>query len=513
MASLVTDQFRIFAAKQFINSLSVPIGVSDSVAGTQRQKLYIFIGRSKNWNFERYSSLNNDNNPPIPEDSFNDLHEIYDDMIAIKRINASDVKLVIKRKTWAPGIIYDMYKHNYSSTKLSSSGATKLYDCDFYVMNSQYQIFKCIYNGETPENINGISTSSNGEPIATIGQTSIITTPDGYRWKFIYQLSIDDVLKFLSNDFIPLLSDSTVVSAAVNGALDTVLINNRGSNLTPGTYYAKVIGDGTNAIVRIVVNNTGSFNGKIFSASIETSGSNYTYAKVNLTETFSDIACTISSNIGISSNGTSYLEIIIPPTGGHGYSSEIELGAYRVMINSKLEFLDGFGDIPIDMEFRRFGIIANPTEYGNNTQSTNSTKSACKAIKFNNSFSNNFTNGETIIQTTTNAQGVVIHWDSINKILRYYQNEYSGLYNDKLISFSGNNTITGQSSNTSGNPLTSYTSGSNGVPTSITGIVFTSGYALPEINKYVSPILYYENRKPIVRSNDQIEDIKLVIEF
>lgn len=513
MASLVTDQFRIFAAKQFINSLSVPLGVSDSIAGTQRQKLYIFVGRSKDWNFERYTGLNNDNNPPIPEDSFNDLNEIYDDMIAIKRINAFDLKQVIKRKTWKSGIIYDMYKHNYSSTNPSSTGATKLYDSDFYVMNSQYQIFKCIYNGQTPENINGISTASNGEPIASTSQTSIITTPDGYRWKFMYQISIDDILKFISNDFIPISSDSIIVSAAVNGALDTVLINNRGSSLNPGTYYSKVIGDGTNAIVRIVVNNTGTFNGKIFTASIEIPGANYTYAKVNLTETFSDIACTISSSMGITSNGTSYLEIIIPPVGGHGFSSEIELGAYRVMINSKLEFLDGSGDIPVDMEFRRFGLIANPTEYGNNIQSTDSTKSVCKAIKFSNSFSSNFINGEIIVQNTTNATGVVIHWDSINKILRYYQNEYSGLYNNKLISFSGENAIIGQSSNTNGIPLISYTSGANGQPSSIAGIVFTSGYALSEINKYNSSILYYENRKPIVRSSDQIEDIKLVIEF
>jgi len=513
MASLVTDQFRIFSAKQFINSLAIPLGVSDAVAGTQRQKLYVFVGRSKDWNAERYSGVSTDQIPPTPEDSINDLSEIYDDMIAVKRISATDLRQVIKRKTWKSGKIYDMYKHNYSSTNVATSGATKLYDSDFYVMNSQYQILKCIYNGQTPENITGTSTASNAEPIASTGQTSIITTSDGYKWKFMYQLSIDEVLKFVSSDFIPSSSDATVVSAAVNGALDTVLISQRGSSLTPGTYYAKVVGDGSTGVVRIVVDNTGIYNGKISTANIQTAGTNYTYAKVDLTQTFSNITCTTSASMGISTNGTTYLEVIIPPTGGHGSSPDVELGGYRVMVNSKLEFLDGSGDIPVDMQFRRFGLLANPTEYGSSTQSTDSTRSVCKAIKFNDSFTNNFTNGEIITQATTNARGVVIHWDSINKILRYYQNEYSGIYQNNLIAFSGSNAITGQTSSTVGVPLTTYTSGSNGNPSTLTGIIFTSGYANPEINKYGGSIIYYENRKPIARSSDQIEDIKLVVEF
>lgn len=513
MASLVTDQFRIFSAKQFINSLSVPIGVSDATAGTQRQKLYVFVGRPQNWNSERYSGVADDQNPVTPEDSFNDMSEIYDDMISLKRISASDLRQVIKRRTWKSGKIYDMYKHNYSSSNPASNGATRLYDGDFYVMNSQYQVFKCIYNGQTPENITGIATSVNGEPVASAGQTSIITTVDGYKWKFMYQLSIDEVLKFVSSDFIPVSSDATVVSAAVNGALDTLIINNRGSSLTPGTFYAKIVGDGSNGVARIVVDNNGTYNGKISSASIQTAGTNYTYAKIDLAQTFSNIACTTPSSMGISTNGTTYLEVIIPPVAGHGANPEFELGGYRVMVNSKLEFLDGSGDIPVDMQFRRFGLIANPLDYNSSTQSTDTSRSACKAIKFSDSFNSNFTAGEVITQATTNARGIVIHWDSINKVLRYYQNEYSGLYQNSLIAFSGANAITGQTSNTVGVPLTSYTSGSGGAPSVLTGIAFNSGYSNEEIKKYSGSIIYYENRKPIVRSSDQIEDIKLVVEF
>ena len=76
--------------------------------------------------------------------------------------------------------------------KLLPSGATKLYDSDFYVVNSQYQVYKCIYNGTS-------SSDPNGKPSTvkvTGTSTSIITTGDGYRWKYLYTIPVASVLKF-----------------------------------------------------------------------------------------------------------------------------------------------------------------------------------------------------------------------------------------------------------------------------------------------------------------------------
>ena len=44
-------------------------------------------------------------------------------------------------------------------------------------------------------------------------------------------------------------------------------------------------------------------------------------------------------------------------------------------------------------------------------------------------------------------------------------------------------------------------------------ITFTDGYANPELDADSGNIIYLENRKPISRSNDQIEDIKVIVEF
>ena len=61
-------------------------------------------------------------------------------------------------------------------------------------MNSNYDVYKCIYNGETPTNSNGVIST-----VEPTGQsTSIFTTADGYKWKYMYTLGINDFVKFVS---------------------------------------------------------------------------------------------------------------------------------------------------------------------------------------------------------------------------------------------------------------------------------------------------------------------------
>ena len=47
----------------------------------------------------------------------------------------------------------------------------------------------------------------------------------------------------------------------------------------------------------------------------------------------------------------------------------------------------------------------------------------------------------------------------------------------------------------------------------LVGVTFASGLAAPEIGNNSGEIIYVENRRLITRAADQIEDIKLVIEF
>lgn len=522
MPSLVTDNFRVFAAEQFMESLEEPYDSSgtpeaDNTTGASnyRSKIYLFTGRSQDWTLERYDGVTgvSEFDPPEAYDSFNDMNEIYDDMISLKRVTRADLSQVIRRNTWKSGVKYDMYRNNYTPDNLSLNGQSSLYDSQFYVINSNYQVYKCIYNGVDPENATG--KESTVEPSGT--STSIIdSTADGYRWKYMYTINISDYIRFVSTDFIPVKVDSAVKAAAVDGSIDQLVITNRGTGgHTANTYYVPIIGDGTvSAIAKIIVPSTGTNAGKIGSAELEVVGSGYTRGTVLLTEAYTTLA-NAQSRSGTSVSLSGSVEVIISPPGGHGSNPALELGGYRVMINKSLEFLDGDGDIPVDSQFRRYGLLADPQDQ-TNQDLTKDTASACYSIKFPTSGTGaptgDFEPGKIITQASTGAAGRVIHWDSVAKVLKYYQNEYideseqTGQNKYKLVPFSGANEI---SSVTSQGTVVATPGGTG----TYFGVDFTDGYAIPEVKKNSGNIIYVENRKAVNRSNDQVEDIKLVVEF
>jgi hypothetical protein len=303
---------------------------------------------------------------------------------------------------------------------------------------------------------------------------------------------------------MPVKTNTTVQTAATSGAIDQALVRNVGSGITAGTYFCPVIGDGTGAVVTFTVSSTAPTSGQIDPATVAMTvvGSGYTYGKIDLSESYTTLSAAqarTSTPLNLMS-GSPAIDAIISPPDGHGSDIVREMGAYRVMINKAVEFLDGGGDVPVNMEFRRFGLISDPKAPGGQDL-TASTAAVCKAIKFPTATNVNYSIGETITQATTGAKGVVI------------QNEYvaatqSGNQQYQLVEFSGANAITGATSNTVLSPDTAATG-----TVTIAGISFTTGYAASEVQKFSGSILYIENRKTIIRSDDQTEDIKLVIEF
>ena len=510
--ALLTDQFRIFTAKRFIKSLEgADPTQSDLVAGANRDRLYVFIGRPQEWD--------NENAPPTPVDSFQEFSDTFSDMISLKRVLASDTIQVVRRIDWTPpeqttgglGYVYDMYRHDYSSTKTASSGATKLYDADFYVVNSQYQVYKCIYNGTSPSDPNG--KPSTVEPTGT--STSIITTSDGYRWKYLYTIPVGQVLKFFSNDYMPVLSDVAVTGDAVGGEIDSVVIQASGTGYNNGTYEnVPIKGDGVGGRVSLVVDG-----GKIVSATVTSGGSGYTFGKVVIDEV---------NGIGAGTGTGAAIDVIIPPDTGHGSDPAKELGGYRVMINTKFTYDEGSGDFPTDNDYRRIGLVINPNQYGTSELTSAITLSATKAVIFSPTFTGQFQTDEIITQSRTvggqqvTARGRVISWNSTTKVLKYYQNRIDGVFPEitgNLTEFEGGNPVTGSTSGTSADPDINFPVVS-GTSTRIInnteydlGMSFTNGYAKSEIEPNSGEIIYIDNRGAISRAGDQIEDIKIVIEF
>ena len=128
--------------------------------------------------------------------------------------------------------------------------------------------------------------------------------------------------------------------------------------------------------------------------------------------------------------------------------------------------------------------------------------------------SGTFEADEVITQATTGAVGKVVEFDSTLSLLYYQQESYKGFGTNSTtggyVAFSGLNTITGRTSGATGT-----TSGSTETITleNNNTVTMTSGYANPELDPDSGDVIYIENRKPISRSSDQTEDIKLIVEF
>lgn len=485
--------------------------------------------------------------PPVPLDNQTEKYDVYDDIIAAKRITTDFARAVIRRYNYDPSAnpIFDMWKPDYSSTpgsggqigKAAANGATNIADAKFYLLNSQYEVFKCLYNGE--DRVPGGATVTN-EPKTTpaAGQgtysNGIFKEDPGstgdYVWKYMYTIPTDDVLRFLSTDFMPIVlpgeatrTATEAIATAAPNAIDIVYIENSGSNLPNGTHYAPIIGDGTGGKAEIVVSG-----GIVTSATVTARGSGYTYASIPLKTgatvagapygLYSDSALTTSVTVGATATGA--LEVILPPQGGHGSNFEQELNAKRVMTNIRLTYAEGSGDFPVDNDFRRIGIIKDPYAFGTTTFATTSSLNGLYAIKITGATAD-YQADETIQQTTASggvARGTVVSWtpDTGNPgpggagVLKYIQSPAIHTDNGAVRPFEANiaNGITGSSSLAQGTVDTATTGG-----TVLRGVAFNSGLGTPEIANNSGEIIYVENRRLITRAADQIEDIKLVIEF
>ena len=586
MAAIISEKFRIFNAKQFLESLSE--GANDADAA--RTRMYFFVGRSAKWDayvevfnvdgtFAAGETVSgggwsatvaevNENSilvsnvlptatttpsfgttitggtssataksgvyryateeaPPAPIDNYSEKIAIYNELIAAKRITGPFARLVIPRYNWNISLNpkFDMYRPSYAPTpggggavgKSTATGQTSLSDGKFYVMNSNYEVFKCLYNGESPANPTGQNATYEPKSQPAGGQgafsNGIYTEPSGtagYIWKHMFTLPTADVLSFLSTDFMPIVeateaSRVTVIGQAIVGGVHVAVVEDAGTALpATATLYTPVYGDGSNAIVKFTTDGSGS----ITTAEMEAAGTGYTYGSTILEtgKVFTDAGLTSAAS---SFTGKASIEVVISPSGGHGSDAESELFSKRVMTNIRLTYDEGSGDFPVDNDFRRIGIIQDPFDYGTTNYASASTLRGTAVLKVNGATSD-YTVDEDIFQSVTGgtAYGKVVSWDSGTGILKYYQSPELHSDSGVVRAFESNaaNAVVGQASTASGNIDTGATG-------AVSGITFTGGLASPEIAANSGEIVYIENRRQITRAADQIEDIKLVIEF
>ena len=517
MAAIVTDQFRILNAGNFVDSVT-----SDS------NSYYVFVGLSnpKASGYERQTDW--DTNTPSPTDNIDYANFVSDNALYGKRVSSTNVRRLVRRINWTQGTRYEMYRHDYSSSNLSPiTKSSRLYNANYYVMNSEFKVYICIDNGSS-----GINTTGNAsldEPTFTDLEPSAAgVSGDGYVWKYLYTVSPSDIIKFDSTEYISLPNDwgtstnTQVQAVRDNGNSDLnenqlkkVYIHTRGVGYSEGSHEVNIIGDGSGAKAVVEVNSAGNITNVVISSG----GKGYTYAMVDL------------GSINSSSSTKAKLIPIIPPSKGHGYDIYKELGSDKVLVYARFD--DSTRDFPIDTNFAQIGIVKNPTSIGSTEVFTENQFSSLGAIKFTGTPSGTLSVGDQISQKVTDgtAKAFVASYDVETKVVKYFQDrtlflngttfdnvDYVGVSTlSKVLDFESSavNAVT-STNNFSGSVDTTFT----GITTNPTGnklialgTQFTNGLASPEINKGSGDIIYIDNRPEISRNSRQKEDVKIILEF
>ena len=150
----------------------------DSFNSYSNTENYIFIGKVLPWA--------NETKPPIYTDTILNEKDLRNNLLVVRKLFPENVAFCTRRINWAYNTVYDKFDDSvelYSDDKL----------VNFYVMNSQKNVYKCLDN-----NKGGASTVS---PTGT--ESEIIILSDGYQWKYLYSIS-EELTKFITDDFIPI---------------------------------------------------------------------------------------------------------------------------------------------------------------------------------------------------------------------------------------------------------------------------------------------------------------------
>jgi len=442
MVSVFSENLRVYNALQFKQSL----------VDLDPTNIYLTFGRPTAWA--------NDSAPPQANSSVTSFNDIWFRMIGAKHITGNDVRHVIPRHDWTANTNYAAYDHCTCSLLLYQPNVK------FFIVTTDWNIYKCLGN-----NNGGLSTV-----MPTQLQTNTpVEESDGYIWKYMYTLSAEERIRFMTSSYIPVqtltLDNNTlqwrVQQDAVDGAIESVKITNAGTGYTNSSnIIITLTGDGSSANAIARVNSTSQ---TISSIVMTNRGRNYTYA-----------------DISISGGGGSNVaaRAMISPPGGHGADPLRELGGSYLILNPRVRSTEG-GKLVAANEFRQVAIIQDPIEAATGNVASGSVYSQILTLTVS-SGSDNYQKDETVYQggsvSTATFTGIVADWDSGNNQL-------------KLTS-------------TVGTPISATITGN----TSATARVVES-VTNKELVNQSGQLLYIDYVQPITRSVDQTEDYKIVLKF
>lgn len=469
MSKILSPQFRVNLAEQFKESFDEPANT------------IFFTTAHRNVPFA------DDATPPSIKNSIFETHyDLHNSLLFGKHVVPGDTAFMIQRNTWESDTQYAQYNdkdgdlQNKNFFIVTESGSTR-------------HVFKCLHN-----NFGANSTTS-----PTFEQSNpadeIYITDDKYQWKYLYSIPGADWDKFTTANFIPAIPNANVVTNSVGGAIDHIQLvdgGSRNNNFANGTFrevsvgsnnlihsiesehvlsantdfyknasiYIKsgagdgqirniqeyivtgserrilidrefdtypvansefeitprviISGDGANCLARSEIDPNGNTVSNII---VLDRGADYTFADVQVVAN--------TGLVGVDSITSVDAVATISPPGGHGSNILSELYATRIAISVDFNADEG-GDIPAQNDYRIVGLLKEPRfEQGILGISSTGGDSPLS-----------FHINENVVQDNTGASGTISNRE-LNTIT---------LSNIRGF-FDGESTITGVSSNASGN--------------------------------------------------------------
>ncbi len=424
-----------------------------------------------------------------------------------------------------------------------------LYANNSYVRNSRDQIFKCLYNNN--------SANSTVEPTIDIDgqlpENPFILTGDGYKWKFMYTIPPGLKQKFFTNVWMPVANDAAVIAAACTGRVDIINVLWGGSGHLGG-------GNSNTAGILSITNTDGTSsnllarvsNGEITAVTILSGGNNYTRGTVTVVDTSklgnttlggtvnvngtiitanlantsnqaftgnvfkndlitvegqtrnvvtvtnstqiivnSAFTGTLNTAVAIIQRSDAQFDIEFSPQGGHGSFPAEELGARTLMVSVELDGNENDSIPTTDaintFDFNQISIIQDPTIANGAYTANLANYRVSDKVFVSDPGTTNFLDDETVFVGSTLSSATMVanvaHWSAADNYL--YINNITGTY-------SASQLIRGANS---------------GAITTILSIEES------QIKKYTGDVLFISNRKNVTRSQNQIEQVKVVLTF
>ena len=441
MSSARSRNLDIFVAKQ----------VKEAVSEPSPSNVYLTFGKSSSWP--------NESSPTQANTSVDSYNEVWKNMIGAKRITGNNIRHAVPRFNWTYGTHYNQYDNRVGS--LDALNANN----KFFVLTTDFNVYKCLSN-----NSNSQSTVM---PSSTI-TTTHFQTSDGYIWKYMYTLSAEEKLRFLTPSFMPVKTliendNSTqwvVQENAIDGAIHAIDVVDGGSGYSANDVTITITGDGKGANAFAILNTTTQM---VQSIIIDNLGYGYTYASV-------DILSALGSG--------AQARAIISPIGGHGSDPLTELGGSYLVFDIQFRNTEG-GILTIRNDYRQISLVEEPKVFGSSNLFSKTVANQLTILNLNGT-SVEYVEDEWAYQgpslASASFKGQVTEWDSTNNIIKLSQTE--------------------------GSPTKDLLIGAN-----TTAARFVSTITNPDMQPRSGNILYTDNITAIQRADDQAEDYKIVLNF